>query len=441
MKKILALTLFFSGLLSGCGVAQKQAPFNGAEAWQELVQALRQHYAYLHRSDLDTDALFQEFGARAAKATTPQMFADISQQFLRHFIDPHLNLGPYNSEDYSVYPTGSDIYAEFVPTSQAENTNKSDTLKLMVLDVKAGSAADIAGIRPGQEVLTIDGLSVKHAVEKVFGEHFGQLTAAQANYGANISLGGFRNQPRQLTLRRDQHQQALTLAASYDAINTLKDGATVTVRQFGEVGYIRFNNSLGNNETPDAFKAALNQLPESTSLIIDLRNTPSGGNTGVAEPILGHFAQAKSPYQRYQVQQKGTPYSQATMQTAYTTPTAPAYPHPFVVLAGHWTGSMGEGMTIGLDALGAKAVVGTPMAKLLGGIKTIQLTKSQTWLEVGFERLYHINGIFREDYRPTILTQSADRDPQGNDPALTAAINILMASGTLSTSALHSEMH
>ena len=86
---------------------------------------------------------------------------------------------------------------------------------------------------------------------------------------------------------------------------------------------------------------------------------------------------------------------------------------------------MREGMTIGFDAIGATAIIGAPMADLLGGIKTKQLENSDTWLEVAFERLYHVDGTFREDFKPNELVIPADRDGQGGDPALTRALALL----------------
>ena len=40
------------------------------------------------------------------------------------------------------------------------------------------------------------------------------------------------------------------------------------------------------------------------ALIIDLRNTVSGGNTSVAEPIMGMFTTTKQPYQLYENHKK-----------------------------------------------------------------------------------------------------------------------------------------
>ncbi|WP_199609134.1 S41 family peptidase [Flocculibacter collagenilyticus] len=387
--------------------------FDPVAAWEELESVLKQQYAYIDKPDFNVQHMFDEFKHRIKSAKNKKEFADISQMFLRHFHDPHLNLGPYDEKDFSVFPTGSDIRATY------QNN------RFIVDDIKADSAADLAGIRPGAEVVSIDNLPVKKAVENIFGQAFKQLTVTQINYGVNVSLGGYRNKERIIELKHHGKLQPYHLAASYKSINMTAKGPTITYKKLNDLGYIRFNNSLGNSNTVSAFKEAVTKLSETSALIIDLRNTPSGGNTGVAEPILGHFVNDKAVYQLYQVQEGDVFYKDAKLEKAYVMPTTPHYAKPYVVLAGRWTGSMGEGMIIGFDAIGAETVVGAPMADLLGGIKTVKLNKSDTWIELGFERLYHVNKTYREDFEPHILLSPADRDANGNDPALAVAQQML----------------
>lgn len=387
--------------------------FNAEVAWNELIFTLQNDYAYLDKVGPEFDVLQAEFRNKMLAAKTEQEFIDLSQAFLRNFQDPHLNMGPYDTDDYSVYPTGADIYAEYVDGSAH------------IVDVKADSAAFIQGLRPKMVIVQVDGVSIDDAIQIVTGRNIDALTTEQKNYALNIALGGKRYQPRQLAILSGSDINTVALAASYDSINRLKEGPAVSFADKQGVGYIRFNNALGNEETVSGFREALKTLQHSRTFVIDLRNTPSGGNTGVAEPILGHFVNAKQPYQLYRVQQSGQVYSEAPLQQAIVTPQQPYIDKPFVVLAGHWTGSMGEGMTIALDALGAKAVIGAPMADLLGGIKQVQLAASGAWLELGFERLYHVNGSFREDFLPSILLAAADTDINGEDPALLAAIKLL----------------
>ncbi len=387
-------------------------PFDAEQAWQELVTVLKSDYAYLDHT-VKAEALIAEFEHKALQTQTRKAFIDVAQAFARNFRDPHLNVGPYDLEDYSVYPTGSDIYAEYADA------------ELLVVDVKSASAAFDAGIRPGMRIEKIDGLSPTETLVQVLGREAERLSPEQKNYGLNVALGGKRYQPRELQIRDGVETKTLTLPAGYAAIDELKKQPPVDYKRLDDIGYIRFNNSLGNNDTVALFEQALADLKDTRGLIIDLRNTPSGGNTGVAEPMLGHFVTAESSYQLYRTQSSDIPYKKAELHHARVTPQLPRVKQPFVVLAGRWTGSMGEGMTIGLDALGATAVIGAPMADLLGGIKHVELAKSQAWIEVGFERLYQVNGRFREDYVPSLRLEAADTDPRGEDPALTSALTLL----------------
>lgn len=387
--------------------------FNAELAWNELLSTLNDDYAYLDKAGPEFEVLQAEFRNKMLAAKTEQEFIDLSQAFLRSFRDPHLNMGPYDTDDYSVYPTGADMYAEYVNGSAH------------IIDVKADSSAFVQGLRPKMAIVQVDGVSIDDAIQIVTGRNIDALTPEQKNYALNIALGGKRYQPRQLAILTTSGINTVLLAASYDSINRLKEGPAVSFADMQGIGYIRFNNALGSAETVSGFREALNTLKHSKAFIIDLRNTPSGGNTGVAEPILGHFVNTEQPYQLYRVQQSAQVYNQAPLQQAVVAPQLPHIDKPFVALAGRWTGSMGEGMIIALDALGAKAVIGAPMADLLGGIKQVQLAASGAWLELGFERLYHVNGSFREDFVPSMLLAAADTDTNGDDPALLAAIELL----------------
>ncbi len=387
--------------------------FDSKLAWNEMISTLQSDYAYIDKADGDFKKLTRLFNSKALDTKSSKDFIDVSQAFLRNLQDPHLNISPLDYDDYIVYPTGSDIYAEI------------NDKEIYIVDVKANSSAYEHGIRSGMLVKSIDGLSITSAIEAVTGLSPDKLSQEQQNYAINIALGGKRYQSRTVTVSTDEGLKTYNLDPSYDSINKFKNGPKVTYKEINSIGYIRFNNALGDNGSVIEFKRAIKALEQSNGLIIDLRNTPSGGNTGVAEPILGHFTKTEKVYQLYKTQKSGQHYSDASFQKAITLPQTPFIDKPFVVLAGRWTGSMGEGMTIGLDALGAKAILGAPMADLLGGIKQIQLLESGATLSLGFERLYHVDGRFREDYEPTILLKAADTDEQGNDITLLKALEVL----------------
>lgn len=393
-KKVIYSLLFVS--LSSC---TQTTPFNAEESWQHFVQTVETNYAYLDTAPVDWPALKAYYASEAKQVKSEAELVDLLQVVKQFFIDPHFNVGPLDQHDFSVTPTGSDIWA----------AQQGDVY--VIEHIKAGSAAAASSLKVGQRIVAIDGYDIEHTIARVYHETELPLSDAHKLWAVNVALGGLRNAARVIgVVDASGTAHSVDLAATYDAINTLKEKPPLVINEMGTVGYVRFNNNLGNQQTVVAFANAMTELLHTDGLIIDLRNTPSGGNTGVAEPILGHFVAEKTAYQRYRIQNAQQHYTDAPLQTAFVTPTQPYYANPIVVLVGPWTGSMGEGMAIGFDAIGAKAIVGHPMADLLGGINQFTLPNSDITLELGFERLYHVNGEFRENFVPLEVRQCCKDD-------------------------------
>lgn len=410
MRSIIILFLFVVTLPAS---SANQKEFDTESAWQEFTHNFTQNYAYQNSTGVDTAKLLARYKEKGLAAKNEREFIDVIQIFLRYYRDPHLAMGPMDEKDYSVTPTGSDIWAVY----QAG--------KYLVEDIKFNSAAYKSQLQVNDVIISVDGLSVDEAINQVFGGDFANLSIKQKEWGLNIALGGLRNQARTLTVLQGANKKRFELAATYEAINLAKQAPVLSYKSINQVGYIRFNNSLGNSDTVTAFKEAIENLIDTEALIIDLRNIPSGGNTGVAEPILGHFVKQKTAYQLYQLQENGVMFQEAQMQQAFAKPNTPFYSKPFVVLAGRWTGSIGEGMMIGFDALGARAIIGAPVADLLGGIKSMNLGESNSVLYLGFERLFHVDGTYREDFEANIAVIPADWGVDGTDPALNKALEVI----------------
>jgi len=71
------------------------------------------------------------------------------------------------------------------------------------------------------------------------------------------------------------------------------------------------------------------------------------------------------------------------------------YEKPIIALVGRWTGSMGEGMAIGLDGMTRATVMGDCMASLAGGTNDIVLTQSGISIRIPTYDLTHIDGTPR----------------------------------------------
>lgn len=205
--------------------------------------------------------------------------------------------------------------------------------------------------------------------------------------------------------------------------NSLLDFKTID----NNIGYIKFNNSLGQADVIQLFDSALVQLKNTKALIIDLRETPSGGNSIVARGIMSRFITTEMPYQKHILPNEEKEFAIKRSWFEIVSPRGLfTYENPVVVLVNHWTSSMGEGIAIGFDAFGKAKIVGTKMAGLNGAINGFQSSKTKIPYSFPTEKLYHINGTPREIFTPNHLidlTNPKYKDTE--DPILTEGINII----------------
>jgi len=173
----------------------------------------------------------------------------------------------------------------------------------------------------------------------------------------------------------------------------------------------------------------MSNLSGTKSLILDLRETPSGGNTTVARAILGWFVNEDKFYQKHELpaEEKQTGIKRSWMEIV--SPRAGKYySKPVYVLAGHWTGSLGEGITAGFDALKTGATIGTKLAGLCGAIYTFEMPNTKIKFSFPVEKLYHVNGTPREKYIPNIEINY--KDLSGDvDVVLNKALKIINTNG------------
>ncbi|MEO1981963.1 MAG: PDZ domain-containing protein, partial [Fuerstiella sp.] len=71
----------------------------------------------------------------------------------------------------------------------------------MIVDVRRGSPASDAGLRPGDEVLSIGGKPAKAAAQAPFGEVLPDPTEAQLDYGLTLAVNGQRKGDRTLKIQ------------------------------------------------------------------------------------------------------------------------------------------------------------------------------------------------------------------------------------------------
>lgn len=381
--------------------------FDAPKAWDEFTGLLRSRYGYFDRQGIDGNAILKAFARRATAAADAPAFIDVLQLVAHNFADPHFIVGPLDDRDSAVFPTSADLYAQ------------RSTRGFEIVDVRYGSDAERQGIAAGMLVSGSGGLTPDAAIAQVMGRPVTELSPVQVDAGLNIVLAGIRNQPRRLTIGGHEY----VLAPGNLLAKAIDSGPPLTVERRGAVAIIRINNSLGSNGTIGAFREALASVIDSPRLVIDLRDTPSGGNTTVARSIMGHFIRSERPYQVHVVPGEERDFGVPRKFVEYVLPIPPFYPGKVVVLGGHWTGSMGEGLMIGFDALGVPTA-GSALAYLLGALSNETLDVSGAKVDIGEEQLFHVDGRPREAFVPRLYRAAAEAGPSG-DPLLDAAVAAL----------------
>jgi carboxyl-terminal processing protease len=316
------------------------------------------------------------------------------------------------AESPPLIPSGTDLWAEWRDG------------RAVVVDVRRPSSAADAGIRVMDEVATIDGVPVATAVESHVGRSLRAVDDQARSWALRVALAGKRNAPREIGVSRAGGIRLIRVLPLQNAREG--DGLLATKTLPGGVGYITIANSLGETDLIREFDAALARFRNTSALILDLRNTPSGGNTTVARGILGRFVSKELPYQRHVLvgEERSTGVKRRWLELV--SPRGPfTYRKRVLVLVNHWTGSMGEGLAIGFDATGAGTVVGTDMAGLLGATYHFELPHSKIGVNLPAERLTHVNGTPRENFRPRVYVSAAVLAASDGDPILDAGMREL----------------
>jgi carboxyl-terminal processing protease len=251
------------------------------------------------------------------------------------------------------------------------------------------------------QVTLFNGVSIDQQLKSFLPQFTDYHSPKMYQYALDMLFAGTHDKKRVITVVENGERKTFE-PVSYANRNELLYYKVINEN----TGYVKINNSLGNNNLIGEFDKALDSLISNKNLILDLTETPSGGNSTVARAIMGRFVNKVLPYQIHEFDEKD--YDTKRHWVEYVSPRKKTYKGNLYILVGHWTGSMGEGIAIGFDALDRATVIGTPMAGLLGAISNFRLTETKIGFQFPTERLYHINGIPREDFIPKILCKNVE---------------------------------
>jgi C-terminal processing protease CtpA/Prc len=398
-SRILLMAALLHSLIYSDACSQESVtPEQFMQDFDHMWRQLRDDYAYFDKKETDWNRVKQVYRPRITEVRNKGEFITLLERVLDELYDPHTHLKINTNRSTRLIPTGLDVWAEW------------KNGKAIITQLRRGFSAEQAGLEEGMEIVSINGVSAETAISNRLGVTLRIVNEAARSWALRALLGGSRDTRRVIEAENANGVRAtfqLDLPAHKTVDNYRVEQKVEWRLSQGETGYIKIND-LGSEDTVSEFDAALEQLKPTRGLIIDLRATQSGGNTSVAEPIMGRLIERRMPYQR------GVPMHGESWTREVSPRGSWTYKEPVVVLVGRWTASMGEGMAIGLDAMKRATIVGTRMAGLNGAVFDLQLPNSKIKLNYAAEKLFHMNGTPREDFVPPVsvgLTGKSTDDP------------------------------
>jgi hypothetical protein len=343
--------------------------------FEKLMSNLETNYVYYNTKDVDLNCIKSYYSQKISSIKNSTETLLFFEYILDEFYDSHLHLNTSNKFSYRLY---SPIFVSTI----GDKTEISNTWKDQI-----ESGLNINSINA--EILTFNGINFNELIEK-FPTHCQNKNNNEIRtWISNKILSGRRNEPRIITLKT---KTGKIETLDIDKIKIRKDTNLMSYKIINNVGVIRLNNSLGETKTKIEFNQALNDLKETTGIILDLRNTVDGGDTGVAYPIAGHFTNKKMEFQKYK--------NAKDEFVDHIKPTNPKYDKPLVVLVGRWTGSVGEGLASGFEGTGIGKIVGTEMQKLAGATKSSKFSNFDYGYQYPYIDVLHVTGYQREKFVP-----------------------------------------
>lgn len=374
------------------------------EDFDTLWKAVDQRYAYFDGRRGAWRAARDRWRPRAAQAANRAELAAALEGLLGELRDDHVCLAANGVPLPRRIPSDADLWASWKDNAA------------VIEAVRTYGDADVAGMRPGDVVLRIDGRPVEQAVrERLKGGFAGP---AARNWALRRALAGPRTGTLALDLREGRGTRHVDLER---AEPKPANGPTLLSRRIGvkrDLGYIRIKASLDDPRVASHFDAALTMLSGTRALIVDLRETSGGATHAATRAILGRFAVAPTPWQVREA-------PGGKRETDVVERRGLAYTRPVLVLVDRWTAGEGEALAAGLAAVAKAKVVGTEMAGWRGELTELRLPHGDFVARFPAQKTLHVDGTPRERLRPEVAVDIVSPQAGPGDPILYRALKLL----------------
>jgi carboxyl-terminal processing protease len=397
------LTIVFIACVFGTSVSAQQS-FSREQFtsdFDHMWSTLRDNYAYFDKKETDWNKVRDLYRPMLADVKSRSDFITLLERVLDELYDNHTSLNTNLKTSPRLVPTGLDLWAEW------------RNGRAVITQLRSGFSAEQAGLKVGMEIISINGLPVEEAVARRLPKSLKATNLKARNWALRAVLAGTHDRPRTIAAK-SRNRVVAVYRLDLPTQTTVDNYRYVPKVEWKmlprQIAYIKINDLIAS-EMVSQFDSALSGLRASRGLILDLRDIPRGGNTDVAEPMMGRLIDRRMAYQQVEPLHEPKYIKEVSPRGDWT------YQAPIVVLVNRWTASMGEGIAIGLDGMKRATIVGTRMAGLNGGIFNLELPQTKIGVAYAGERLNHINGTPRENFVPPVLINLMDRRlSRFNDP-------------------------
>jgi C-terminal processing protease CtpA/Prc len=386
MNKLILISIIFLFSFSGNSQNQEIDQSKIKEDLNQIITYLEHVYVYKEEKKVDIKCIREYYTNEIKHIKTEEENVLFFEYLLNEFYDNHLTLGTNRNSSYRLF---APIYA------------KVESGKPIVANVWKTQIEKINHDIIGAEITKFNGVDFEKFIKDFPTQCNDKNIQEVKEWITNKILAGRYNQPRVLTLKLLNGNK---IELDLDKINLKKTNTLISTKKINEIGIVRINNSLGNDNLVKEFDSILNDLSKTKGLIIDLRNTVFGGDTYEARGIMSRFIKEAKPYQKHSYIEKPRGNSNPGIERSwieYVSPRLEQYKNPVVILVGRWTGSMGEGLAIGFEGMERAEIVGTEMRRLAGEVFDVNFKHQRYGYKLTTRKLHHINGTPREKYVPT----------------------------------------
>lgn len=321
------------------------------ESFEKVWTTIRDTHWEKNPGGLDWNAIHQEFRPKIEQAETIDQARTVMRDMLARLKETHFAIFPatvYNDVDFEGGGDGMPGIDLRVLSGKA-----------VVTGIDPGSPAELAGVKRGWAIESVNGKPLGLAIQKLSADpEIHEITLVRAILahlsgpeGGSIHVtfldGANQKRPVELKLTgpRGNPSKFGNLPTQYVWFESKKIRNT---------GYVRFNEFLDLMRVMTDFSSAIGQCQQCDGFIIDLRGNP-GGIGGMAMGMAGFLVD--KPDLRL-----GTMYMRDAALKFVINPRTPEFKGPVAILVDGTSASTSEILAGGLKDLGRARIFGTRTA-------------------------------------------------------------------------------